>query len=301
MNRIRLLGRACLLASLVLASGEARPADLPLPRILSPSSSSSSAKSSPAVKPVNPLAKLEQSILFQPLKYPQGNWKPQGLVFEDAWFRSADGTKLHGWYVAHARPRAVVLYCHGNAGNVAFWAGVLPVLHDRVGVSVLLFDYRGYGRSEGTPDEPGVLTDARAARAWLAQRAGIAEKQIVLMGRSLGGAVAVELAARDGARGLVVESTFTSIRDVASVHYPLLPRDLVQIQLDSVGKIGRYRGPLLQSHGDADTLVPYKLGRGLFEAANEPKQFVTFRGRDHNDPPPAEYYRVLAAFLDRLP
>ena len=108
-------------------------------------------------------------------------------------------------------PRAVVLYAHGNAGNVAGWAWVLRLFRDRLGCSVLVFDYRGYGRSEGAPDEAGILVDARAARRWLAQRTGVAESEIVLVGTSLGGAVAVDLAAADGARGLVLESTFTSL------------------------------------------------------------------------------------------
>ena len=150
--------------------------------------------------PSGPLAKLERSMLFFPVRYPSGNWHPDGLDFEDAWFQAADGTKLHGWYVPHAKPKATVLYCHGNGGNVAYWAGAAKELHDRAGVSVLLFDYRGYGRSEGEPYEAGVLADARAARSWLARREGIAEGQIVLLGRSLGGAVAVDLAATDGAR-----------------------------------------------------------------------------------------------------
>jgi len=123
----------------------------------------------------------------------------------------------------------------------------------------------------------------------------------VLMGRSLGGAVAVDVAARDGARALVLESTFSSIPDLAAHAYPWLPvRQLLRTQLDSTGKIADYHGPLLQTHGDADTIIPLKLGRRVFEAANEPKQFVTFPGIDHNDPQPREYYDSLARFLDNL-
>ena len=163
-----------------------------LPGVGSPSASQESS--------FNPLGKLEKSLVFAPSRYPEGNWQPAGLVFEDAWFAAADGTRLHGWFVPHAQPRAVVLFCHGNGGNVALWADVLRNLHDRMGVTAMGFDYRGYGRSEGTPSEAGVLADARAARAWLARRTGIAEDRIVLMGRSLGGAVAVDLAT-DGAGG----------------------------------------------------------------------------------------------------
>jgi fermentation-respiration switch protein FrsA (DUF1100 family) len=251
--------------------------------------------------PIDPLGKLEKSLVFQPAKYPAGNWTPEGLVFEEARFESADGTPLHGWYVPHDRPRAVVLFCHGNAGNVTHRIETLRTLHDRVGVSVMIFDYRGYGQSEGTPSEAGVLADARAARAWLARRTHRDENEIVLLGRSLGGGVAVDLAAADGAGGLVLESTFPSIPEVAASGYPWLPvRSLMRTRFDSLAKIGDYHGPLLQSDGDADTTIPYKLGRRLFDAANEPKQFVTIPGGGHNDPQTPEYYRALIGFLDRL-
>jgi hypothetical protein len=208
---------------------------------------------------------------------------------------------LHGWYLPHERPRAFVLYCHGNGGNVAYWADAAQILRDRAGVAVMIFDYRGYGKSAGKPSEAGVLADARAARAWLAQRAGIAENQIVLMGRSLGGAVAVDLAAADDARALVLESTFTSIPDVAQTMYPLLPiRLLARTQFNSRAKIANYHGPLLQSHGTADRLIPYHIGCQLFDAANEPKQFFPIPGRDHNDPQNDDYYVALANFLDHL-
>lgn len=244
---------------------------------------------------------FEESFVFFPARYPEGEWRPPGLAFEDAWFPSADGTRIHGWYVPHESPRAVVLFCHGNAGNISHRAEMLRILHDGVEVSVLIFDYRGYGRSEGKPNEAGILADARAARAWLAQRAGVDPGEIVLMGRSLGGAVAVDLAAADGAGALVIESSFSSIPDVAAYHYPWLPVRLVmRTRFDSLGKIAAYQGPLLQSHGDADTIVPYRLGRRLFDAAGEPKRFVTLPGLDHNDPQPPEYYRALVKFLDEL-
>jgi len=171
-----------------------------------------------------------------------------------------------------------------------------------VGVSVLIFDYRGYGKSEGKPSETGVLADGRAARAWLAEKEGVSESEIVLMGRSLGGAVAVDMAAKDGARALVLESTFSSVPDVAAYHYPWLPlRWVLRTRLDSAAKIGDYRGLLLQSHGDADSVVPYRLGQKLFQAANQPKSFVTIPGGDHNDAQPREYYHALIEFLDDLP
>ncbi|MBN1912382.1 MAG: alpha/beta hydrolase [Pirellulales bacterium] len=244
---------------------------------------------------------LEKSLIFFPSGPTEGNWRPTGFPWEDANFKAADGTELHGWYVPHPNPRAVVLFCHGNAGNITHRAELAEILHHRVGVSVLLFDYRGYGKSQGNPSEQGILADARAARAWLAKKAGVPEKDIVLMGRSLGGGVAVDLAADDGAKGLVLESTFTSLPDTAAHHYPWLPvRLLMRTRLDSASKIANYRGPLLQSHGDADTIVPYALGQRLFEKANQPKQFITLPGRDHNDPQDRAYYETLIRFLDGL-
>jgi hypothetical protein len=245
---------------------------------------------------------LEESIIFLPSVYPEGDWQPAGLAVEDAWFQAADGTKLHGWYLPHPRARAVVLFCHGNGGNITHRADALHLLNGRVGVSVLMFDYRGYGRSEGKPDEPGILADARAARTWLAARENIRESDIVMMGESLGGAVAVDLAARDGARALVVESTFSSLPDVGAYHYAWLPvRLLARTRLDSLSKIGDYRGPLLQAHGDRDTIVPIEFGRRLFEAANEPKQFLVLPGHNHNNSMPDTYYDALAEFIERLP
>jgi aldose 1-epimerase len=166
-----------------------------------------------------------------------------------------------------------------------------------VGASVLIFDYRGYGRSQGTPSEPGIMADARAARTWLAARAGLSENQIVLLGESIGCAVAVDLAA-DGARALVLQNAFSTLPDVAAHHYPCLPvRWLMRTRLDCLGKIGGYHGPLLQSHAERDSIVPIQLGRRLFEAAHEPKQFLVIAHRDHNDSLPPDYYHELAAFL----
>jgi fermentation-respiration switch protein FrsA (DUF1100 family) len=251
---------------------------------------------------LQPAQSLDEVVLFQPTKFPVGNWTPEGLTFEDVYFSADDGVRLHAWYCPHEKPRAFVLYAHGNAGNLSDRAGVLRLLHDRLSLAVLIFDYRGYGRSEGAPTVEGALKDARAARKCLAQRAGIPEAEVVLLGRSLGGAVAVQLAAEGGARGLVLESTFSSLRDAAASHFGRLLSKVIQAdRLNSVEAIRRYKGPLFQSHGDADTVVPYSLGRKLFDAANEPKRFVTIRGGNHNDPQPLEYYQQLNDFIGSLP
>ncbi|MCL6503219.1 MAG: alpha/beta hydrolase [Pirellulales bacterium] len=241
---------------------------------------------------------LEKRLIYFPARWPQGDWSPLTVPREDAWFAAPDGVKLHGWFVPHAQPRAVMLIASGNAGNVTVWRDELEWLHAH-GVAAMVFDYRGYGRSEGKPDEAGLLADARAARAWLARRCGVAETDVVLRGRSLGGAVMVDLAAAAGARGLVLESTFTSLPDVAAHFYFWLPvRLLMRTRFDSLSKIGRYQGPLLQSHGDADEIVPFFLGRRLFDAAGGPKQWITIPGGRHNDPQSVEFYQALDRFLD---
>lgn len=248
------------------------------------------------------LADFEYSQVFQPARYPDGNWRPADLPFENAWFVAEDHTQLHGWYVPHEDPAGFVLFAHGNSGNVSTQAETLRTLHDRHRLSVMTFDYRGYGRSEGLPTESGIVQDARAARAWLARRENIDERDIVLMGHSLGGGVMVELAATDGARGLILANTFTTLPDVAKYHAPILPSERLMLnRLDSLSKIGDYHGPLLQFHGKRDRVIPYRLGKKLFDAANEPKRFVTNEPADHNDPMSDEGREALDAFFASLP
>jgi len=243
----------------------------------------------------------DEFLALFPSKFPQGNWRPAETHFEDCWFTAVDGLRLHGWYLQHPQPRAVVLHIHGNAGNLSHRAEVAELLHARYDASVLLFDYRGYGRSEGIPTMLGILRDARAARKELAARENIAENQVVLLGESLGGAVAVDLAAEEGARGLILESTFSSLRDVAGFHYPrLLVSMVVADKLNSAARIGKYRGPLLQVHGDADQIIPFASGRRLFDAANEPKRLLVLARHDHNDALPQEWYQAMEKFFDDL-
>ena len=246
---------------------------------------------------------LENALIFPAPRYPTGEWTPQGLGHEEVYFASADGTKLHGWYIEHPAPMGHLLICHGNGENVSYMADELRMYSQRYQLCVFAFDYRGYGRSGGKPQELGVIADGDAAQAWLAERAGIPQHQIILLGRSLGGAVAVDLASRNGARGLILERTFNRLREVAAVHYPWLPvRRLMRSQFDSERKIARYEGPLLQTHGTADMIVPYELGLQLFKAApGSPKSFLTVPGGGHNEPHPKVYYEAVGSFLKSLP
>ncbi len=228
-----------------------------------------------------------------------GNWNPAGLAHEDVWFESADGTKLHGWFVPHANPVRAILYCHGNGEHVAMNADLAAHLRDRLQASVFLFDYRGYGHSHGSPHEAGCVADGSAAQRWLAERMGIGPGEVVLFGRSLGGGVAVALAAQNGAKALVLENTFPRMTDAAAAHYPWLPvRWVMDNRYDSLSLIRHYSGPVLQSHGVKDNIVPVKLGRQLFDAAPcKAKRWIELPNLGHNDAWPTSYYDELARFL----
>lgn len=265
-------------------------------------SSASSAEATPDQPqlPAKDRRSIDELLLFFPLKHPEGDWNPDGLQFQDVWFTAEDQTRLHGWYCPCDNPRAIVLMAHGNAGNVAVRASWLKYLQTRLRVTTFMFDYRGYGRSEGVPTVPGVLQDARAARAKLRELASVEDSGMLIMGESLGGAVAVQLAAESAPKALILQSTFSSMRDVADYHYPKLSWLVPAGKLDSVTQITRYRGPLLQSHGDADRTIPFALGEKLFQAANEPKTFVRITGADHNNWLTDQYLLQLNQFIDGL-
>jgi len=205
--------------------------------------------------------------------------------------------------VEHTEPQATLLYCHGNGDCVGYLGPYLKELHDKHRVTVFAFDYRGYGKSEGSPTEAGILADGHAAQLWLAERTGKKAADIVLMGRSLGGSVVIDLAAKNGARGLILQNTPTSMPDAAALLYWFVPvRWLMKNRYDSLTKIHQYSGPVLVSHGTADTLVPCGLGRRLFEAAAcKQKRFFEIAGGGHNDVEPPEYNAALDEFLESLP
>lgn len=244
---------------------------------------------------------LERMFIFFPSQYPSGNWQPAQLDFEDVWFESEDGVKLHGWYHEVPDSSHVILFAHGNAGNLSDRAGLFQTLTRRLGISTFMFDYRGYGRSLGRPSVQGVILDAKAARSWLSKQIERPYDEITLMGRSLGAAVVTQLAAHGGAKALILESSFSSFVDVGRQVYPFLPvRWLIKNDIVVDQLIQKYKGPLLQSHGNADRIIALELGKKVFEAANEPKTFLTLQGLDHNDPMPADYYQTLARFLDDI-
>ena len=228
-----------------------------------------------------------------------GYWAPapEELAAEDVWLTSADGTDIHAWWCPVKDSDGATLFCHGNAGNLSNRSGDIRNIRDGLGQSVLIFDYPGFGKSGGTPSEAGCYAAADAAYDWLAKR--VPGERIVLFGQSLGGGVAVDLAARRPHRGLVLFKTFTSVPDVAQAKYRILPaRLLVRNRFDSIAKIEGCRRPLFVAHGDRDGLIPFAQGQRLFEAAPGPaKEFMRLPGATHNGEIPLEVTRQAAAFL----
>lgn len=240
---------------------------------------------------------LARRSVFHPMKYPGGFWESrERFGAEDVWLTASDGVRLHAWWVRREGSRIATLFLHGNAGNVTHRVHALEAI-PAAGSSLLLLDYRGYGRSEGSPTEQGVYRDAEAGYEWLLAR-GYGPEQIVLHGESLGTAVAVELASRRPCRGLVLEAPFSSARAVAGRVLPVLGPTLIS-GFDSARRIRRVHAPVFILHGDRDDIIDIALGRELFAAANEPKTFWEVPGAGHNDLPAAaglEYGQRLAAF-----
>jgi fermentation-respiration switch protein FrsA (DUF1100 family) len=222
---------------------------------------------------------LERSLIYYPSRRLEATPAVHRLPFENVRVTAEDGVRLHGWYVPGARA-VTVLWCHGNAGNISHRLDNLRLLRERLGVGTLLFDYRGYGESEGAPSEAGTYRDARAFRAWLRTR-GTAGP-VVYFGRSLGAAVAAQLAAEDPPAALVLETPFTSVQAMANGTLPGIGY-LFHTRYDTLRRVREIRAPLLLLHGDADEVVPYRHGQAVFEAAAEPKRFVRIPGARHND------------------
>lgn len=205
-----------------------------------------------------------------------------GLEYEDVWLDAADGVAIHAWFVpAKAEGQRVVLFCHGNAGNISHRLDSLRIFHE-LGISVLIFDYRGYGQSHGRPSEKGAYLDAQAAWEHLVAVRNFKPGEIIVFGRSLGGAVASHLAAQNQASALILESTFTSLPDIGAKLYPYLPvRLLAKHRYDNLEHLRSVSCPVLVVHSPGDEIIPFAHGKTLFAAAPEPKAFLEISG-GHN-------------------
>ncbi len=242
---------------------------------------------------------LENTLIYHPLPASQGDWA-HGPEIRDVRLRAADGTRLDAWYqCANPPTRAVVLFLHGNGGNLTSRAHLMGKVASAP-ADVFALDYRGYGRSGGLPSEQGLYQDADAGWHYLTVTRGVPAAHIVVFGESLGGAVAVDLARRVHPAGLIVQSSFTSMPDEAVKTLPFVPRLCVRTQMRSLDKIGLVRCPTLFIHSRDDNVVPYWMGRRLFAAARGPKFFFTLRGASHSDTEAAgghAYYAAIRHFL----
>ena len=244
----------------------------------------------------------EHLFIYFPTRELSATPEDAGLEFVDATFEADDGVKLHGWWVPGRTDEVTLLWFHGNAGNLGDRVGLLELLHNELGIGIFAIDYRGYGWSEGKPSETGLYADAQAALEAAQNYSGSGLQEIVIFGQSLGAAVAVELASNQPVRGVVLEAAFTSIRDMARHHYSFLPvGPLLRTSFDSESRIATIDTPLLMIHGQDDDIVPLDMGRKLFAAALEPKEFSKVEDAGHNDVYlRGEFTATLKSFLDSL-
>jgi len=247
---------------------------------------------------------FQDRFVFYPTRQIEATPTDIGLDYREILIEVANGEQVHAWYVpapagtsgeGGTGNRPVVIFCHGNGGNISHRLETIACLA-RLGANVLFFDYRGYGRSGGSPSEANVYADAEACYRWLVDEGHARPDRIVWFGRSLGGAVAVEMASRTECAGLIVESSFSSARAMGRRMFPFLPvRLLLRYKFDSIDKIGRVKCPVLITHSRDDELVPYRMGCELFERAAEPKSFFELAG-GHED----RGYLQSEAYLEQI-
>ena len=244
---------------------------------------------------------LENKLIFRPVLASEDWLAPPNALVQDVELQAADGTKLHGWWCpvpGWRREQGAMLYCHGNAGNLSWRAGAIAQWQKEMNQSIFIFDYPGFGRSEGRPSEAACYAAGDAAYDWLVQSKHVSPDHLLLYGKSLGGGVAVDLAARRPHQALILVKTFTSMPDEAQKVCPIMPaRWLVRTQFDNLAKIKKCPRPVFVAHGTTDSLIPFAFGQRLFEAANSPKRFCSMEGVDHNDPLVPDFFASLRTFL----
>lgn len=248
---------------------------------------------------------MEHTFLYFPMKELVVTPSALDLPYEEVLFSAADGVRLHGWLVPGEPGKQLILFCHGNAGNISHRVENLYLFRRELGVSIFIFDYRGYGKSEGTASEEGTYADARGALDWL-KKNGWESERMVYFGRSLGAGVAVQMALEKKPAGLVLETPFPSVPAMGRHHYPFLYFLLgwaVQARYNNLEKIPRIRVPLLIFQGDRDIIVPEKMARRLFARANEPKTFHVIPRAGHNDTYDVgggDYWDAWRRFLEEI-
>jgi hypothetical protein len=224
---------------------------------------------------------VEKKSLYFPLRTIEATPEDIGLDYEDVSLITKDGLRISAWYIPSESQRAVILFSHGNGGNISHRLDKIKMLHE-INVDILIFDYRGYGTSQGSPSEEGLYLDVEAAYNYLIKQKNIPAQKIVGYGESLGGAVIIDLASKYEMGGIIVEGTFTSIRDMAKRYFPFIPAFVYKTTFNSFEKIRGINFPKLHLHSMSDEVVPFELGKKLFDNAPEPKEFVKLQG-GHND------------------
>jgi fermentation-respiration switch protein FrsA (DUF1100 family) len=225
---------------------------------------------------------IQPKLLYGPAREVECTPRDIGLEFEDVIFRSSDGLELTGWYIPVGDGKITILFCHGNGGNIMHRLDSISIFHN-LGLNCFLFDYRGYGNSEGKTTEAGTYLDTNAAYNWLINQRKTAPNNIIIFGRSLGGSIAAELATKVEAKGLVIESTFTSYVDMGrNLYFYMLVRWFARFRYSTIDYIKQVHCPVMVIHSKDDEIVPFDFGLKLHEAANEPKEFVEIYG-SHND------------------
>ena len=246
---------------------------------------------------------IEKRFVFFQTSDVQGSPGDLGIDYENVYFETQDGRLLHGWYVPGSGS-TTWLWFHGNGGNVGHRLPELALLHHKLKANLFLFDYGGFGNSQGTPSELGTYLDARAALTWLRQRADWDERGLIYFSHSLGGAIAVELAVHEPPSGMILVSPFASVADMSRIVCPWLPtRWLVRNRYNSLDRIPGVNCPILVVHGEEDFTVPISQGRRLYEAAHEPKRFVALTGAAHNgifEAGGEVYWNALAHFSGQV-
>lgn len=225
-----------------------------------------------------------------------------GLGYEDIYFVTEDGLKLNGWFIPAENPRATLLYNHGNAGNIADRVEIIKIFN-KLNLDVFIYDYRGYGKSQGKPSEQGLYRDAMAAYLYLISRNDVDKGRIILYGKSIGAAVAADLASKVKAKALIFESGFSSALDMGKKLFPFLPiKWFITIEYDSLGKLRTLQIPKLVIHSRDDEVIPFDLGEKVFNNINEPKEFYIMSG-SHNEAIfifGEEYSKRVGAFIEGL-
>jgi uncharacterized protein len=249
------------------------------------------------------LLALEDSFLYRPVPaWHDWSAPPAGLTVEDVFFTTPDGNRVHAWWApppGWTPADGAVLYAHGKGGNLSSRGEKLLHWQKALKTAVLIFDYPGYGKSEGHPSEAGCYAAGNAAYDWLLQK-GVRQQDVILYGGSLGGAIATELAVERPGRALVVVSTFTSFADMAERKFPYFPgRWFVKTRMNTIDKIDKVRCPVFIAHGTADQLIPIAQGERLFAAAAEPKDFVPMEGVSHTETARDDVLAELRSFLQR--